>query len=752
MKNSILSGSGVSAEAMKHVFETPLILGGSNVHQDPHFASFYLRASMSAVTEPVYPGYSFILAVYDGGVERYFVSAKEAANTAGWLIERCAANPAWLAAQLASIETFSKQLENAFPPNTTAERLARASMADLVQLYFKHTELHNSLYRVARIPEALDRGRPFFTDYLKAQLRRAGVIESDVASVFSALTAPSRPSVIAEEEHAFREIVLEARNYCPDLADAHMPAMHLTADIRAALRQHNAKWSWLSYHGFRNRTLPTESDLVRRLCESFLLRTTGQIPDEAAPALPNLDENIRTLFGLYAEIGRVKLLRRFYQLRNFYYLDMLIAEFSSRLNCSEWLVRCCLPGELLDALDRGFVDPSVEERQKQCAVLYSSDGELVVAGEAFDALMADVATCVVSQSVDKRVRFGASARPGIVRATARMLGVKSSNAFVFNAGDILVCEAADPDMLPLIRKAGAVITQQGGVTSHASVLCRELGVPTIVGIDGLLDFVVDGEMIEVDAGAGKVTRIGALDSVTLAQLAVRRDDWANHTVVGTKAANLTRAIGANINVPGFVVLSWDEMTRMLASDVSDLDSALCEVWDSLSPSDGLIVRSSDLDEDHPGGSRAGNFASLKIPDRSQILDKVAEFASINGERGYRGALILQKFVPAQLCGVSVDGDPEIGRGKLVTEFVRGPMNTVTSGQGSPTRVVYSYEAGEFDLSQVKRADLAVLAADPIADLATWLRGVADIFGRPAYVEWGYLNGAFWLYQVRGVRG
>jgi len=107
--------------------DVDLILGGANLHQDLHFSTFYLRASLSSTTIPDYPGYSFILAVYEEGIERYFIAEHEAEHTAKWLINRCVSNPGWLAEKLNAIESSSRKLAEAFPDSTTADSLRRMS-------------------------------------------------------------------------------------------------------------------------------------------------------------------------------------------------------------------------------------------------------------------------------------------------------------------------------------------------------------------------------------------------------------------------------------------------------------------------------------------------------------------------------------------------------------------------------------------------------------------------------------------------
>ncbi|MPY91547.1 MAG: hypothetical protein GEV08_00370 [Acidimicrobiia bacterium] len=71
-------------------------------------------------------------------------------------------------------------------------------------------------------------------------------------------------------------------------------------------------------------------------------------------------------------------------------------------------------------------------------------------------------------------------------------------------GDVLVAVATTAAFNTVLPLVSAVVTEQGGVFSHAAVLCRELGLPAVVGVAELLDRIGDGDLVEVDPLAGTV--------------------------------------------------------------------------------------------------------------------------------------------------------------------------------------------------------------------------------------------------------
>ena len=95
---------------------------------------------------------------------------------------------------------------------------------------------------------------------------------------------------------------------------------------------------------------------------------------------------------------------------------------------------------------------------------------------------------------------------GTVRGKARVIRDLSNAAEV--TGCILVAERTDPGWGPLFPLAKGVLVERGSVLSHAAILTRELGIPCVVGVKGLLAAVKDGDEVELDGAAGTVRVLG----------------------------------------------------------------------------------------------------------------------------------------------------------------------------------------------------------------------------------------------------
>ena len=98
---------------------------------------------------------------------------------------------------------------------------------------------------------------------------------------------------------------------------------------------------------------------------------------------------------------------------------------------------------------------------------------------------------------------GLAASPGIGRGKVKLIE-DLNNINQVDDGDILVTGMTNPDMVPAMRKCGAVITDEGGRTCHAAIVSRELGIPCIVGAKNATKSLKDGQFVTVDSTRGVV--------------------------------------------------------------------------------------------------------------------------------------------------------------------------------------------------------------------------------------------------------
>lgn len=99
--------------------------------------------------------------------------------------------------------------------------------------------------------------------------------------------------------------------------------------------------------------------------------------------------------------------------------------------------------------------------------------------------------CVTGTSVGNKIGIGKA---------SRIVSVEDINNF--KPGDVLVTEMTDPDWVPIMKIASAIVTDKGGRTCHAAIVSRELGIPCVVGTDNATEVIRGGTELTVDCSVG----------------------------------------------------------------------------------------------------------------------------------------------------------------------------------------------------------------------------------------------------------
>ncbi|MGA2418109.1 MAG: PEP-utilizing enzyme [Candidatus Staskawiczbacteria bacterium] len=193
----------------------------------------------------------------------------------------------------------------------------------------------------------------------------------------------------------------------------------------------------------------------------------------------------------------------------------LLEELQRRLEISfEDFIKCYLFEDIYKFLDRGIrLTPFQIAERKKCILAhyfnkkihYHFGGNgLIQKNKLLKGQIGFVST-VAGESTIK----GSVANKGLIQGIARIVNVKDLKQFVkdsalFKKGEILVTTMTSPVMVPIIEKANGIITDEGGITSHAAVISREFKIPCIVGTHGASSIIKTGDFIELDANLGIV--------------------------------------------------------------------------------------------------------------------------------------------------------------------------------------------------------------------------------------------------------
>ncbi|PTD94025.1 phosphoenolpyruvate synthase [archaeon SCG-AAA382B04] len=138
---------------------------------------------------------------------------------------------------------------------------------------------------------------------------------------------------------------------------------------------------------------------------------------------------------------------------------------------------------------------------------------------------------------------GLGASPG--RASGKVKIVQNIDEIdKIKSGDIIVTTMTTPDMVPSMKKASAIVTDEGGMTCHAAIVSRELGTPAVVGSKNATSVLSDGLFITVDGEKGKVTK-GKTEKEEKEE-----EKEVKEKVVETKSTETTATdIKVNVSIP-----------------------------------------------------------------------------------------------------------------------------------------------------------------------------------------------------------
>jgi len=138
--------------------------------------------------------------------------------------------------------------------------------------------------------------------------------------------------------------------------------------------------------------------------------------------------------------------------------------------------------------------------------------------------------------------IGSPASPGIATGPARVIkSAKEINKVL--PGEILVAPQTNPDFVPAMKKAVAIVTDAGGRTSHAAIVSRELGIPAVVGAEGATKKIQNGIVITVDGAKGEVYKGGHVIHPEFARTLV--------TSIGAPVITTKTKVYTNLGQPDF---------------------------------------------------------------------------------------------------------------------------------------------------------------------------------------------------------
>ena len=350
----------------------------------------------------------------------------------------------------------------------------------------------------------------FLTNKLEETIARqikAKKLKRKVADYFSRLTRPEEDIFSAREKQAMYDLALKVKKGKLD-----------EKRKKALLEEHHQRYCWLTY-GLSGPPLKREffeEELRNLLAKEDLAAEFKSLKEKARKIVKDrqdtsnelgLSGDEKYLFDLARKILLLKGYRKEALILAYYLAGLIVKEAAKRTQMPFTDLRFLSVYEFMDFLN-GKLKPSIDElreRKKYMVFITSREGLKILLGEkARDYFERHVKREGVSQEVSELK--GSIASPGLVKGVVKLVN-SAADIGKMKEGDILVSNATQPELLPAMKKAAAIVTDVGGMTCHAAIVSRELGVPCVIGTKIASQVLKDGDLVEVDASHGRVKKV-----------------------------------------------------------------------------------------------------------------------------------------------------------------------------------------------------------------------------------------------------
>ncbi len=461
------------------------------------FHSCFVSGQTQTIRERLGYGISQLVDENEGSVQRIYFSRQEWTDIGRRYLNDVVAEPKKLETVLADIRDASADLI-AFCATLRTVSFETLDVQEQIRLLKQYHEKHHLLWTLGQIPNVLELENSFLTDHLKAWLREQQMTEQEQIEAFQILVTPRELSMAQKEERDMLGLVFEAAS-------------------SEKLKEHWQTYSWLQF-GWIGPSLSLEYfvDVYQRLhaegkateqLEAVLMRDAKLITEKQAWVkrleMPN---DVVHLFWLLEELLSMKTYRMDALFMSYEAIQPLLLKIARDHFLSLRQVYGMYQEWIIEGLEKGKLDAERINAIMKYSVQYF-DGEqtqLFVGDEATQFIRPLKEVLPPVEAVNELK--GECAFPGLVEGTVCVVN-RAEEMKKFHDGDVLVSNVTDPSLLPIMKKASAFVTNQGGLTCHAAIVARELHVPCVIGTKVATHVLKDGDRVEVDATKGIVKKV-----------------------------------------------------------------------------------------------------------------------------------------------------------------------------------------------------------------------------------------------------
>lgn len=398
--------------------------------------------------------------------------------------------------------------------------LQSKTLKELFSYFEKQVEIFNEIYSFfhACQPQYFSQIEKEIQGYLAEKFS-----EDQASKVYSILTAPDQFNLLRVEELEWLEIVKKAKRFFKKSGKITLDDIRRNKNFEKRIKNHSDRYIYL---GAVEADTPWNIDyyikLLNKQIKDDVVSEISKIRKSQIELRRNqkklikelkIDANIVKLCRNLAKIGYNRLALRFGWTKISYLYIKTVSEFVRRelysfLNSQT--IWDYFIAELKEAIFRGRAVSKEEIKDRQKSFLfYVNNGK----AEFYSGKKAlQKKSQLISEEKYKVKEFqGQTACRGKVRGRVVLFSWieedLSKKMEKMKKGDILVAGQTRPFLMPSIKKAAGIITDEGGITCHAAIVSRELKIPCIIGTRIATRALNDGDLVEVDADKGIVKKI-----------------------------------------------------------------------------------------------------------------------------------------------------------------------------------------------------------------------------------------------------
>lgn len=349
--------------------------------------------------------------------------------------------------------------------------------------------------------------------------------ENETLDLAFTLVAPLRLSFFEKEELLFFEAARLGYEALSDKPRANLRQIYLELpQLESKLKKLVRSYFWIG-NNFQKAIVLTENDFlgrVRELTKDKSRKELIQIINNFKTKIKRLkkakakylkrykfSQNLLLHFWILFYIAEwIDDRKRFMTIAN-HYNEIFCQEIAKRFGLNIGLVKSYILEEFENLLLRNKkVSLTVIKNRRRFSVQVVARKDSWRFRESiFYGKQAKIIYDSIFKLADKKEIKGQVASAPVKKLEGKVQVVLDVNKSKFKSGNILVTTMTRPEFIPLLRKAKAIITDEGGLTCHAAIISRELGIPCIIGTKIATKVLKDGDRVEVDATRGVVKKI-----------------------------------------------------------------------------------------------------------------------------------------------------------------------------------------------------------------------------------------------------